>query len=102
MAQKKRDNIKSNSRGSKKVKFDMNPFNFIEQGKNKLQDFYTKLQKDRKISKERSARQRIINEKKRTWEPKKTSSKRKRRKNKRGKKTNFWTKKTDYWKWKAN
>ena len=64
MAQKKRDNNKSDGRDSKKGKFDMNPFNFIEQGKNKLQNFYTKLQKERKISKERSARQRIINEKK--------------------------------------
>ena len=64
MVQKKRDSNKSNSRDSKKGKFDMNPFNFIEQGKNKLQNFYTKLQKERKISKERSARQRIINEKK--------------------------------------
>ena len=64
MVQKKRDSNKSNSRDSKKGKFDMNPFNFIEQGKNKLQNFFTKLQKERKISKERSARQRIINEKK--------------------------------------
>ena len=64
MAQKKRDNNKPDSRGSKKGKFDMNPFNFIEQGKNKLQNFYTKLQKERKINKERSARQRIKNEKK--------------------------------------
>ena len=64
MVQKKRDSNKSNSRDSKKGKFDMNPFNFIEQGKNTLQNFYTKLQKERKISKERSARQRIINEKK--------------------------------------
>ena len=63
MAQKKRDNNKSDSKDSKKGKFDMNPFNFIDQGKNKLQNFYTKLQKERKISKERSARQRIINEK---------------------------------------
>ena len=50
MAQKKRDNNKFNSRDSKKGKFDMNPFNFIEQGKNKLQNFYTKLQKEREIS----------------------------------------------------
>ena len=49
MAQKKRDNNKFNSRDSKKGKFDMNPFNFIEQVKNKLQNFYTKLQKERKI-----------------------------------------------------
>ena len=45
MAQKKRDNNKSDSRDSKKGKFDMNPFNFIEQGKNKLENFYKKLQK---------------------------------------------------------
>ena len=63
MAQKKRDNNKSDSRGSKKGKFDMNPFNFIEQGKNKLENFYKKLQKDRAISKKRSEKQRIINEK---------------------------------------
>ena len=61
MAQKKRDKNRSNSRLSKKGKFDMNPFNFIEQSKNKLKNFYTKLQKERKISKERSVRQRIIN-----------------------------------------
>ena len=30
MAQKKRGNNKSDSRDSKKGKFDMNPFNFIE------------------------------------------------------------------------
>ena len=47
MAQKKRDNNKSDSRGSKKGKFDMNPFNFIEEGKNKLENFYKKLQKDK-------------------------------------------------------
>ena len=64
MALKKKDNNKSNSQDSKKGKFDMNPFNFIEQGKNKLQNFYKKLQKERKVSKERSARQRIIKEKK--------------------------------------
>ena len=63
MAQKKRDNNTSDSRGSKKGKFDMNPFNFIEQGKNKLENFYKKLQKDRAISKKRSEKQRIINEK---------------------------------------
>ena len=51
MVQKKRDNNKSNSRDSKKGKFDVNPFNFIEQGKNKLENFYKKLQKDRAISK---------------------------------------------------
>ena len=51
MAQKKRDNNKSDSRDSKKGKFDMNPFNFIEHGKNKLENFFTKLQKERKISK---------------------------------------------------
>ena len=34
MAQKKRDNNKSNGRDSKKGKFDLNLFNFIEQGKN--------------------------------------------------------------------
>ena len=49
MPQKKRDNNKSDSRDSKKGKFDMNPFSFIEQCKNKLQIFYTKLQKERKI-----------------------------------------------------
>ena len=64
MVLKKRDNNKSKIRDSKKGKFDMNLFNFIEQGKNKIQNFYTKLQKERKVSKERSARQRIINEKK--------------------------------------
>ena len=63
MAQKKRDNNKSDSRDSKKRKFDMNPFNFIEQGKKKLENFYKKLQKDRAISKKRSEKQRIINEK---------------------------------------
>ena len=63
MAQKKRDKNQSNNRVSKKGKFDMNPFNFIEQGKNKLQNFYEKLQKDRAISKKRSEKQRIINEK---------------------------------------
>ena len=63
MAQKKRDKNQSNSRDSKNGKFDMNPFNFIEQGKNKLQNFYKKLQKDRAISKKRSEKQRIINEK---------------------------------------
>ena len=36
MAQKKRDNNKSDSRDSKKRKFDMNPFDFIEQAKNCL------------------------------------------------------------------
>ena len=41
----------------------MNPFNFIEESKNKLDNFYKKLQKDRKISKQRSEKQRIINEK---------------------------------------
>ena len=51
MAQKKRDNNKSNSRGSKKGKFNMNPFDFIEQSKNKLENFYKKLQKERKINK---------------------------------------------------
>ena len=64
MAQKKRDNNKPDSRDSKKGKFDMNPFNFIEQGKIKLENFYKKLQKDRAISKKRSEKQRIINEKK--------------------------------------
>ena len=63
MAQKKRDKNKSDSRDSKKVKFDMNPFDFIEQSKNKLESFYKKLQKERKISKVRSEKQRIINEK---------------------------------------
>ena len=77
MAQKKRDNNKSDSRDSKKGKFDMNPFNFIERGKNKLQNFYTKLQKERKISKERSARQRIINEKKELENQKKQAQKEK-------------------------
>ena len=43
MAQKKRDNNQSNSRGSKKGKFDMNPFNFIEQGKKKLENFNSYL-----------------------------------------------------------
>ena len=41
MAQKKRDNNKPDSRGSKKGKFDMNPFNFIEHGKNKFCLLYT-------------------------------------------------------------
>ena len=36
MAQKKKDKNKSGSRDSKKGIFDMTPFNFIEQGKNKL------------------------------------------------------------------
>ena len=39
MGQKKRDSNKSDSRGSKKGKFDRNPFNFIEQGKNKLENY---------------------------------------------------------------
>ena len=64
MAQKKRDNNKSDSRASKKGKFDMNPFNFIEEGKNKLENFYKKLQKDRAISKKRFEKKRNINEKK--------------------------------------
>ncbi len=63
MALKKRDNNKSNNRDSKKGNFDMNPFNFIEQSKNKLENFYKKLQKEKKISKERFEKQRIINEK---------------------------------------
>ena len=63
MALKKRDNNKSNSRESRKVKFNLNPFDFIEQSKNKLENFYKKLQKERKISKERSEKQRVINEK---------------------------------------
>ena len=50
MAQKKRDNNKSNSRDSKKGEFNMNPFDFIEQSKKKLENFYNKLQKDRKAS----------------------------------------------------
>ena len=50
MAQKKRDNNKSKIRDSKKGKFNMNPFDFIEQGKKKLENFYSKLQKDRKKS----------------------------------------------------
>ena len=79
MAPKKRDNNKSDSRGSKKGKFDMNPFNFIEQGKNKLQNFYEKLQKDRAISKKRSEKQRIINEK-RELELQKNKLKEKRKK----------------------
>ena len=45
MAQKKRDNNKSDGRDSKKGKFDMNPFNFFEQGKNKLDNFYKKYKK---------------------------------------------------------
>ena len=60
MTQKKRDKNKSDSRDSKKVKFDMNPFGFIEQSKNKLENFYKKLQKERKINKERSEKQRIV------------------------------------------
>ena len=40
MAQKKRDSIKSDSRVSKKGKFDMNTFNFIEEGKKKLENLY--------------------------------------------------------------
>ena len=77
MALKKRDNNKSNGRENKKGKFDLNPFNFIEESKNKLDNFYKKLQKDRKISKERSEKQRIINEKRELENQKKTSSKRK-------------------------
>ena len=50
MALKKRDNNKSNGRDNKKSKFDLNPFNFIEESKNKLDNFYKKLQKDRKNS----------------------------------------------------
>ena len=63
MAQKKRDNNKSDSRVSKKGESHMNPFKFIEHGKNKLGNFYKKLQKERKIRQERSEKQRIINEK---------------------------------------
>ena len=63
MVLKKRDNNKSKIRDSKKGKFNMNPFDFIEQGKNKLENFYKKLQKDRAISKKRSEKQRLINEK---------------------------------------
>ena len=79
MAQKKKDKNKSGSRDSKKGKFDMNPFNFIEQGKNKLENFYKKLQKDRAISKKRSEKQRIINEK-RELELQKNKLKEKRKK----------------------
>ena len=79
MAQKKRGNNKSDSRDSKKGKFDINPFNFIEEGKNKLEKFYKKLQKDRAISKKRSEKQRIINEK-RELELQKNKLKEKRKK----------------------
>ena len=88
MALKKKDTNKSSSQDSKKGKFNMNPFDFIYQGKNKLENFYKKLQRDRAISKKRSEKQRIINEKRELELQKKQAQREKEERIKEEKKTN--------------